>query len=296
MRVLFQEKPYDLVVSVSYAVGLAAGLLVTGARSLFAVLLIVIVPGYVLVAALFPGNDGIDWLERIALSLALSIVVVSLVGLVLDATPWGIRLGPIVVALALFTGIGACVGYLRRMHLPIERRLAATLDFDLSVWSESSRMDKVVTVALSLSVVSAATVLLYFITVAEPGKEFTEFYILGPGGNASRYPTTLKVSEPGTVILGIANHEAASLSYTIRIDLVGVRLVYNATLGFNETVEVNRTTWSSLNVPLTDGQNWTQSYTFRINATGLWKVQFLLFKDEGFSSAYRELHLYVRVS
>ena len=105
MRVLFQEKPYDLVVSVSYAVGLAAGLLVTGARSLFAVLLIVIVPGYVLVAALFPGNDGIDWLERIALSLALSIVVVSLVGLVLDATPWGIRLGPIVVALALFTGI-----------------------------------------------------------------------------------------------------------------------------------------------------------------------------------------------
>ena len=65
---------------------------------------------------------------------------------------------------------------------------------------------------------------------------------------------------------------------------------------FNTTVEVNRTTWSAYPVRLADGRNWTQPYTFRINDTGLWKVQFLLFKDGDFSSAYRELHLYVQVS
>ena len=60
-------------------------------------------------------------------------------------------------------------------------------------------------------------------------------------------------------------------------------------------VEVNRTTRSTFNVTLADGQNWTRLYTFQINNTSLWKIQFLLFKDDDFSSAYRELHLYIRV-
>ena len=78
--------------------------------------------------------------------------------------------------------------------------------------------------------------------------------------------------------------------------VIDLRFVAIATSGFNETVEVNRTTWSTFNVTLADGRNWSQPYTFRINFTGLWKVQFLLFKDGDFSSAYRELHLYVRVT
>ena len=86
------------------------------------------------------------------------------------------------------------------------------------------------------------------------------------------------------------------MSYTVRVDLVGVRLVYNVTSGFNETVEVNRTTWSSFNVTLADGRNWTQPYTFRINYTGLRKVQFLLFNGPNLTGVYRELHLYVRVT
>ena len=75
-----------------------------------------------------------------------------------------------------------------------------------------------------------------------------------------------------------------------------VRLVCGATPRSDETVEVNRTTWSTFNVTLADRGNWTRPYTFQINSTGLWKVQFLLFKDGDFSSAYRELHLYVRVT
>jgi uncharacterized membrane protein len=86
------------------------------------------------------------------------------------------------------------------------------------------------------------------------------------------------------------------VNYTTRIDLVGVRIVYNTTAKANETVELNRSTWSWFNVTLAAGANWTQPYTFSIRFLGLWKVQFLLFKDGAFSSAYRKLHLYVRVS
>jgi len=43
--------------------------------------------------------------------------------------------------------------------------------------------------------------------------------------------------------------------------------------------------WSTLGVTAVDGRNWTRPNTFQINATGLWKVQFLLFKDGGSLSA-----------
>ena len=54
--------------------------------------------------------------------------------------------------------------------------------------------------------------------------------------------------------------------------------------------------WSTLGVTAVDGRNWTRPSIFRINDTGLWKVQFLLFKDGDFSSPYRELHMYLRGS
>ena len=156
-------------------------------------------------------------------------------------------------------------------------------------------LDKSLTVVLAVGFVVALGALISVALTPVPGERYTEFYLLGPTGNASGYPTALNVSQPGTVILGIANHEAAGVNYTVRFDLVGVRIVYNATSGFNETVEVNRTTWSTFNVTLADGRNWTQTYTFLINYTGLWKVQFLLFRDGDSSSAYRELHLFIRV-
>ncbi|MDH4300312.1 MAG: DUF1616 domain-containing protein, partial [Dehalococcoidia bacterium] len=49
-------------------------------------------PGYTLMAALFPKKDRLGGVERVALSFGLSIAVVPLVGLILNYTPWGIRL------------------------------------------------------------------------------------------------------------------------------------------------------------------------------------------------------------
>lgn len=37
---------------------------------------------------------------------------------------------------------------------------------------------------------------------------------------------------------------------------VGVRIVHNATAGFNEAVELNRTAWTLQNVTVADGANW----------------------------------------
>lgn len=301
MRLHFQEKPWDLYVSVGYTAVMAAGLLALSVGNLLAILLVLFVPGYVLVAALFPGSltpekPEIDWIERIALSFGLSIAVVPLLGLLLNFTPFGIRFAPIVATITLFTvGVGYAA-YWRRMQLPSERRLSLTVDMGVPEWKEYGMLDKVLTIALVASIVVAGATLAYVVLAPRPGEAFTEFYILGPGGNASGYPTNLTVNETGSVILGVANHEGAAVNYSVRIDLVGVQIVHNVTSGLNETVEVNRTTWTQIPISVADGANWTQAYGFSIPYVGLWKVQFLLFKDGDFASAYRELHLFATVT
>jgi peptidoglycan/LPS O-acetylase OafA/YrhL len=72
-------------------------------RYLLGTFYVLFLPGYVLVETLYPKGDELAPLERLALSIGLSLALVPLVGLVLNYTPFGIRLGPVVVSLAALT-------------------------------------------------------------------------------------------------------------------------------------------------------------------------------------------------
>ncbi len=316
---------------------MAAFILATGQGLLVAILLVLFVPGYVLVAALFPGGGGladfvkdiahageayergkgpekgtkaetgaqegsedrkgeIDWIERIALSIGLSIAVVPLLGLLLNFTPFGIRLVPIVLSIVLFSGGLGIVAYLRRMGLLVEERLSATLVVTKPAWGEYSRLDKVLAVGLIISLVFSVSVLAFVLTTPRPGERFTEFGILGPGGMLSDYPTDLNVSEQGTVLIFVANHEFERVDYTVRVDQVGVEIVFNPDTSANETMELNRTNMAWVNLTLDHDTNATRPYTFQIEAPGLFQVQFLLFRGGELAQVYRNLHLFVTVT
>jgi uncharacterized membrane protein len=289
----------DLFITIGYAVVTGTILLFLGVGSLIAIFLVSFVPGYVVVAALFPGaptpeRSEIDWIERVALSIGLSLAIVPLLGLLLNFTPWGIRFGPMISAIILITTLVGSVAYWRRIRLPPEQRLSLTISIVLPDWGVRSLYEKALTMVLAASMVIAGGTLAYVLLTPRPVETFTELYILGPDGNSSGDPTRLNVSQNGSIVLGIVNHEAAKTSYKIRVDLVGVLLVYNTTSGLNETFETNRTNRSWLNVTLADGEMWTYSYTFSINSSGVWKLQFLLYKDEVLSR--QEVHLLIRVS
>ena len=293
MRLHFQERPWDLYFVVGYVLVTSAVLLALQVGNLGAILLVLFAPGYVLVAALFPRNTDLGWIERIALSAGLSIAVTPLLGLLLNFTPFGIRFGPIIATLGTFSVLVGLAAYGRRLRLPVETRLSATLEIAKPAWDEYPLVDKALTVGLAASIVAAAGTLAYIIAVPRPGEAFTEFFILGPGGRAEDYPTRLNVSEDGAVFIGVVNHEFAAAAYTVEIDLVGV-VIDNST-GTNTTREVNRTYLSWFNVTLPHEGNWTQPYTFRIDASGVWKVEFLLYRDGDLATTYRNLHLFVRV-
>jgi len=71
-------------------------------------------PGYTVIRALFPAKEELDELVRFVLSIGLSLAVTPLVGLLLNYTPWGIRLDPIVVSLSLFVMVLSLLGAYRK--------------------------------------------------------------------------------------------------------------------------------------------------------------------------------------
>jgi hypothetical protein len=67
-------------------------------------------PGYTFIKALFPtelpfktSDRNLDIVERVVLSFGMSLALVPIVGLLLNYTPWGIRLTPITLSLAALT-------------------------------------------------------------------------------------------------------------------------------------------------------------------------------------------------
>lgn len=89
----------------------------TPIRAVLGFPLLLFLPGYSLVSALFPGKDELDVLERIALSIGLSICIVVFIGLALNYTPLGLRLGPILLALSAFILIMTAVSAVRRFKV-----------------------------------------------------------------------------------------------------------------------------------------------------------------------------------
>jgi hypothetical protein len=97
-------------------------------RYVLGTIFILWLPGYAFIKALFPqhlpftkglahtletSQKNLDMIEHIALSLGMSLALVPIVGLLLNYTPWGIRLTPIVLSLLALTTIFATAALIR---------------------------------------------------------------------------------------------------------------------------------------------------------------------------------------
>lgn len=82
------------------------------ARYVFGSVFVLFLPGYSLIKALF-GNKELDNIERVALSVGLSLALVPLAGLLLNYTPWGIRTTPVTLSLLGLTLVFAFAAVIR---------------------------------------------------------------------------------------------------------------------------------------------------------------------------------------
>ena len=282
---------------------------------------VLFIPGYAFIAALFPeaGSgptaddetvsdpraDGIDGIERVALSFGLSIALVPLVGLVLNFTPWGIRLLPILVSLSGLTLVLTAVAAVRRWALPADERFRVPYRAWLSagraeLFSPASWTDAALNVLLVLSILLAAASVGYAVTVPKDGERFSEFYLLTEGEDgdfvADGYPTQFQQGEGRSLIVGIGNQEHERTEYTVIAELQRVERVDNETR-IRERSELRR-----FQPTLGHNETWQRQHevTPRMAGDGL-RLQYLLYRGSppetvDQSTAYREVHLWVNVT
>jgi len=289
MREVLRDMPADLLATIAVPLMVIIFTMtplgsVQVVRVPLGLVMVLFVPGYALIAALFPKRDDLEGIERLALSFGLSIAVVPLIGLGLNYTPWGIRLVPIVISLSVFTISMALIAAWRRSVLPPEERFevrfreaARAAAAELSA-GDKSRLDRALTVLLVILIIASVAALIYVVVTPKQGERFTEFYILGPSGKAYGYPTQVVAGESSTVIVGVVNHEYADVNYTVVMSLSNSTLfLRNITLGHNET--------------------WEEPVSYVINKPGdRQRLEFLLYKEGNFTAPYRDLHLWVNVS
>jgi uncharacterized membrane protein len=247
--------------------------------------LLLFLPGYALIAMLFPEKGGLEGMERIALSIAMSASVVPLIGLALSHTSWGIKEVSLLTSFSAFTLLMLVAAYVRRRHLPIDRvfevpfkALALTL---ISGGKPESKTEKNLRIILALFFLILIGAGAYVVLVPQEKEPFTEFYVLGTNGMANNYTTEYIQGESGIYTVGITNNEYRTMNYTMEVRLENkslplpeklqhIRLAHNTTL--EEPLEIT---------PPFEGQNM--------------KLEFLLFNETEKNVPYKDLRLWINV-
>ncbi|HYT18503.1 MAG TPA: DUF1616 domain-containing protein, partial [Thermoplasmata archaeon] len=99
-----------------------------------------------------------------------------------------------------------------------------------------------------------------------------------------------------TVLIVVANHESGVVNYTIDVVLSTLAVVFNATTGRNQTVEVASVMTFSTTSLLQDGGQERIPYTFHIDQPGDYALKFLLYRGPAGPVPYLAVRLDIRVA
>ena len=228
---------------------------------------VIFFPGYGLISALWPEKkQEIDSLEKTGLSIGLSIAIVSLMGLGLNYTSFGLELQPLLAILFLFNASLVIVSVFRRrksdnayvFKIKIEKLLP---DKNEKIWFYS----------LFILTILVICLVIYTAFISKPTTEFTAIYILDSKGGTHDYPKLLNENENATVIVGVHNREHKTVTYTIVAEINK-----NATLIFvddwDTTFILTNSTAYALNITLEDGQTWEKEFNFTIAEKGHYEI------------------------
>jgi uncharacterized membrane protein len=205
-------------------------------RILLGLPFVLLFPGYALTGAMFPRNRHSDYeagkwtpesvrpVERLVLSVGLSITVVPLLLLFLNFTPWGITAESTMGTIGLFVVGSTLIATARQAQLPLSdrthipfgalRQIATRKDSG----SKLAHMVIVALLVLSIGVAGGA------LTTVERGDAVTEFYLLSEDDAtgelvAADYPEQIGPETNETIHVGVTNQEQGPREYTVVVEL-----------------------------------------------------------------------------
>ena len=281
---------------------------------------VLFVPGYAVVAALFPernrasvadvadgdGGDesagsasaeprrrtrwlgagtGLDGVDRLSLSVVVSVVVVAAVGVAVHYTPWPIRAGPVVAVVAAITLLATAVAARRRRALapsvafavPTQRWRATV---KRAVRSPDSRGDALLTGLLIVAVVLmlasvGVAVGPGFGADADDTDGYSALYLEHDGALLTNESAVLEDTENASgLTVGIENEEHRTVEYTV----VAVAQELEAD-GDAVTVE-NRTELDRREAELAHGETRELEYELESVSDDDSRIVWLLYPDD----------------
>ena len=295
MKFEVRERPWDLVFVAVMTAALLFVITISPDSPLRVVLglpYLLFFPGYVLVSFLFPEEEPLDKIERIALSFGLSIAITPLIGLLLNYL-WNISLTPILTSLSIFILVFSALAYLRRAAIPLEERFSIYIEVERPPWEEYDTIDKALVIGTVVLLLVSAGLAVHIITTPRTGERFTQFYVLGSQGMADDYPDQLQVGEAATIFVGVINNEHQEVDYTLVIGLGRDLDSMTSIGGFDDHFEFpSNNTYYETELTLEHLERMEYNISFSIQEPGEYKFVMYLLRD---GDIYRNLHLWVHV-
>jgi len=240
-------------------------------------IVLLFIPGYILIVALFPGKSQLDGIERASISFFLSLIIIALIGFALNFTPWGIRPHPVLIVVAIIIALLSLIAWYRRSRLDDAKRFVVSFNLPSIPWRGKTLVDKALISILALALLGTTGIISYAAIVPRVGEQFTEFYILGSDGKAEGYPEVLFLGRETALTAVIVNHEHETVSYRIEVLIDGLKNSESGPIILDH--EENREILIGFQ-PTAAGNNQ--------------KVEFLLYR-QGQSEAYRSLYILINV-
>lgn len=286
---------------------------------------VVFLPGYAIVNALYPARPSsertqdryvlrrmLGWPQRVALSVGISLVVVSTSALVANFSSYGIAPGPVVAAAAGLTVAFSLLAMAARAGISREHRVSVPgVSGIAAVWSRltgprrtllssgpfepASDSHRLLNVFIVASVVIFAGSVAFVAAVPQSpanDAQFTEYSLLTRNADgeftSENLPKSVSRGEQLDLHVGITNHEGERTTYTTvvliqQLDDEGDRVENERQIGSFETT-------------VDPGETKRPRYGFATSNAGETRVVFLLYRgeppaDPTVESAYRMVRL-----
>ncbi|WP_256394048.1 DUF1616 domain-containing protein [Natronoarchaeum rubrum] len=322
--------PSDVYATLAFLVLVNLAVVVVGVESpplrvALSAPLLLFLPGYVLVASLFPRaslpedhhqssgwnvvpaqHTELDGPERAALSFGLSLAVLPLFGIAIAFSPWPFADDVVVPGLSLLVLLGAATSAARRGAVAPESRF----DVPFRAWagrlwnfiSGDGAANTVVNVALVLSVVLSVAVVGYAFAAPQDGERYSGLSLVTENESgeyvAGGYPENFTAGEERDLTVAVENSEQVETEYTVvtRVERVDT----NASGGpvtVLEATELRRATMT-----LDPGQRRYDEHAVAPETTGEnLLLSYYLYRGDapetvGPDTAYRHVYIWIDVS
>jgi uncharacterized membrane protein len=282
-------RPYDLyLLAILALLGVASALLLPDGnpvRAIITIPLLIFLPGYALTSVLWPesraSGSGIGDIERIAIGIGLSIVIVSVAGLFLSFAS-SFNLASLLAGILAPTLAFAALAHLRWNRMPQDRRY--NIEFLSRAEIFSGPWEKALGAAAVAGIVICSGLVTYAAVAPHVSPPSTEFYLMDANMTAQTYTINMSANDTAKVFVGISCHEKTMVNYTIVASLEGANDTAFVS-DWNGTMALSRQTALARNLTLEDGESFTDGFTFSLPGPGSYRIIWCL-QMEGANTAY----------